>query len=130
MANRVVSTRYPPLNLTVPPSTAIAAPVSFSPNLGDVMLLSIHLQIPPGHAGLTGIRFDSSGQTIVPWSQPSAWIIGDDTTPDFVVEVEVGNDFKVWAYNTDLIAHTFYGWFKVTDLQPGMNTPTQLVPIG
>lgn len=112
-------TRYITAYVTTVAGTAQASPKTTTVNLGDLILISVHLQIPSGHCGLTGWRIDYSGVTIVPFNNPPTFIVGDDDHLDFDTDYEVGNALKIITYNTDIYDHTHYATLKVTDL----NTP-------
>lgn len=124
-----LKTRYIAANVTTPAGGTIANPTTTNVVLGDLILVSIHLLIPAGHAGFTGWRVDYSGVTIVPYSNPSAWIIGDDDRQDFEVDYEVGNTLKIVTYNTDVYDHTHYATLKVTDLAEQPAGAVRLVPV-
>ena len=129
MTSRSVNRRHVPITTTVPAGTTAAAPQVQTFDFTNQQLLSLHLVIPNGHAGLTGIRLDMSGTTILPWSNPSQWIVGDGLDKEFPLDVEGAALMKVLAYNTDTIPHTFYGWLYVTDLDTKPSAGVQLVPI-
>lgn len=100
--------RYVPLTVTVPALTAIAAPTSVDPALGDVWLYGVELRIPTGHAGLTGIALTFNGVSLVPWAANVSYIVGDDERLDFDVNLETSSGLQVVTYNTDVLSHSFY----------------------
>ncbi len=125
-----LATRYVVANITTPAGTATNTPLTTAVPLGDLTLVSAHLRIPSGHCGLTGWRIDYSGSTIVPYSNPPAYIIGDDDKLDFDVDYEVGNTLNIVTYNLDVYAHTHYAVLKVHDLaqpEPPVFTPLTIV---
>lgn len=108
--------RYYPVSLTVPPGTAIAAPVNQAVVLENNLLVDVELEVPSGHAGFTGIRVSSSKQQILPWGN-SQWIIANDYVRVFAWNEEIGaNAISVQGYNTDVVAHTFYLRFHIVNL--------------
>lgn len=126
-------TRYVTANVTTTAGTTTTAPLVTAVNLGNLILLSAHLRIPSGHAGLTGWRVDYSTMTIIPFSAPSAYIIGDDEQFEFEVNYEVGNTLQVVTYNTDVYDHTHYLTLKVTELparNDGIVVPLTITPGG
>ena len=128
-----ITERYIVANILTPAGTTAAAPQSTAIDLGDVMLLTARLHIPSGHCGLTGWRIDFSGVTILPYSNPSAWLIGDNDRELFQVDYEVGNTLKIVTYNTDIYDHTHYCTFKVTELPAQVSvgfTPLSIVANG
>lgn len=97
-----------PVNVTCPAGTAIATPLTTTPDLGDIWLDAIELRIPVGHHGLTGIYVANSGTAIMPYSSPPSFLVGDDERLSFDVGVEVDNLLQIVTYNTDIFNHTFY----------------------
>lgn len=63
----------------------------------------IHISIPAGHAGLTGIRLLQGLHQIAPVSG-SEWFIGDDTELDYIEFIEVDEtpfELGIQAFNLD-----------------------------
>lgn len=132
MPGKQLSPRYVHLHPTAAASTAQASPTSTAWDIGaPVVLEEIRLIIPNGHAGLTGIRIDYSGQTILPWSYPSQWFIGNQT--DWVFDMgrlEVSAPLTVWTYNTDALTHGWELVAKISDLPaPGSQMPIRAAVI-
>lgn len=126
MGSHALKTRYVPQQLTVPAGTASSAPTTLSWNLGAVILGSLEVMIPKGHAGLTGLAVTYSGQQLLPWVNAGGWLIGNDLDRRFTMQFEVGRPITLSAYNTDIFAHTFYLLAEVTDL----GTAQSLEPLG
>jgi len=94
--------------VTTPPSTEIATPLSTAWPLDDGSLISVNLIIPPGHNGLTGFRILMAEQEILPWGS-SGWIIGNDRNVNYPVNTEIsGTELAIQTYNTDIWQHTHY----------------------
>lgn len=70
----------------------------------------VHISVPSGHAGLTGIRILQGLHQIAPTSG-SEWFQGDDMELDYNDFIEIDQtpfELTVEAYNTDdTYAHTF-----------------------
>lgn len=108
--------RYLPYTITTPAFTARTAPLSTPLGVSLVTLLSVQIMLPPGHSGLTGIRLDTSGGTILPFSPTPAWITGDGRDILFDLDVQ-SDDRMVWfTYNDDVNVHAHYLLLKVVDL--------------
>lgn len=131
MPGRTVNPRYVPQTIVVPPNTASSAPQSSATNLGHVTLETVQVWIPSGHAGLTGIAVQLAGVHLVPFDDPAAFILGDDTQDTFEVGVEVDNGLVLLTYNTDVaFEHTFYVRWKIRDLETVATTvPATVTPI-
>jgi hypothetical protein len=111
----MVFTRYYDQDLTAPANTPIAAPVSVTPALETNHLERIEVDVPDGHARLTGIRFLGGGTIIVPFSQ-NGWIVANNHyfAIPFDDDITAG-DISVQAYNTDVFPHTFYIRFVLSN---------------
>ena len=147
-SDRVADYVYYPVSLTVPAGTPASAPATVQPFTSDKDLISIELQVPPGHSGFTGFSVTYDGTTILPWSTTGAqWIIADNYVKEFDVGMRVGPHMTITGYNTDQFPHTFYVRLKVrnnpppsaavttppggavTQLQPPPTTPTGVPPV-
>lgn len=122
-------TRYIPYTITTAAFTAIAAPLSTALNAGNVILVSVHLMVPPGHVGLTGIRLDDSGGTILPFANPPQWITGDNRDIVFDLDVQADAQMTWKTYNLDVNAHAHYLLLKVVDIadRPSSTTAPSLI---
>lgn len=119
MAGSVVSPRYYRYPVTCPNTTPVSAPTSTSLAVsGTSSLESVRIVVPNGHAGLTGIRLDYSGETILPFSHPSTWLIGNSN--DWLFDMggfSITSKLTVVTYNTDVFDHSWEMHFKVIDFQ-------------
>lgn len=114
---RVVGRRYIPLVVSVPAGTAENAPQSTDVDLGQVNLDAVHLIIPTGHVGLTGIAIEVASKRVLPWSDSATdWVKGNGLRETFDVGLEVGRGVVVKAFNTDVYDHGFHLRFEVTDI--------------
>lgn len=100
-------------------------------NLGDVILLSVAVIIPPGHSGQTSIRIALAGQPIVPWDNLAAPIVGDNDRLDFDVNLQVGAGLTVVTTNVGAFDHRHFLRWKVTDLPDAGSSsgPVNLLPL-
>lgn len=108
--------RYVPYTISTAAFTPATAPLSTPLNLPVVMLVSAQILIPPGHSGLTGIRLDTSGGTIMPFSNPPSWIFGDNRDLTFDLDVQADSRMSWVTFNNDVNGHTHYVLLKVIDI--------------
>ena len=112
MSRRTFTTR-----LTTPASTLQASPLETSFALPQGSLVSIEVVIPAGHAGLTGLAIDYSGEHIFPWGR-GTFLQGDDD----IISMTVGRDLggspvTIRTFNTDdTFGHDHLLRFVVDDL--------------
>lgn len=119
-----LGTRYIPYTVTTPKQTLPTAPLSTPLNIELAQLIGVQMLIPPGHSGLTGIRLDDSGGTILPFSNPSQWVLGDNRDVWFDLDVQSDARMSWVTFNLDIQQHSHYLLVKIVDL----NTSTQPPP--
>lgn len=102
------ATKYARANFIVTFGVSSAAPTLQQWALpADIVLDSIEVMIPPGHAGLTGLAISLDGTQIVPWG--GSFLVGDDITRPFDVGMPVNHPLVVAMFNTDdTFQHQFY----------------------
>lgn len=103
-------------DVLVPAGTLKTAPVEtvLRFNQGDIERLD--LTIPDGHAGLTGIRFNSAHQQIIPFT-PGSYIIGNGRQASWDLHGFPNNgNWSVTCYNTDVYDHTFHIEYLVNEI--------------
>lgn len=123
-------TRYIDVTVSTPVATLRTAPQSTAFAIPDLQVISAHLTIPAGHTYLTGWRIDLAGVTIVPYSNPSAWVIDDDAKLDFDIDHEVGSRLEIVTYNIGQYPHTHYCRLKVMDILPDDSGRPTVKPLG
>lgn len=102
------ATRIYPLQLNVPAGTLPSAPQITPWVTEDNVIVSIELEIPPGHNGLTGIRIMKGDTQLLPFASNS-WIIANDYSRVFPIDDYMPTgDIKVQAYNQGSYPHTFF----------------------
>lgn len=117
-------------DVTVAAGTLKSAPAETVLQFNPGEIERIDLTIPDGHAGLTGIRFNSAHQQIIPLTAGS-YIIGNarEASWDFRGMPNNGN-WSVSCYNTDIYSHTFHMAFLVNELGgTGVAPPTLIAPV-
>jgi hypothetical protein len=122
--NRTLDPIYWPLTVVTPPGTLPTAVLATNVGQPHGWLEQIDLQIPSGHAGVTGIRVVLNGIALLPYATPSQWIIGDDLHEVFDVPIEVDTGLRVNTYNTGQFPHTHLMRFKIRQLPASAGIPT------
>lgn len=117
MPGKQLNPRYLRFHPSAPANTAIAAPVSVAMDLGgSIQINEVHIVIPRGHGGLTGIRIDYSGATILPAQFPPVFMIGNNWEKAFDMGLfEVESPLTVVLYNLDNRTHVWDITVKISD---------------
>jgi hypothetical protein len=108
MAGYIVEPRYYHQDLTVPPFTPIATPVTLDAPTPNIELISVNVRVPAGHAGNTGFQIVFSEQAIIPYGIPSEWFILDNDEMILQAGYNTDNTLMFVAYNLDVYPHTFH----------------------
>lgn len=130
MPGKTLNPRYLHFHPTVAAQTAQSAPTTVSLDCGtSVWLQELHIVIPKGHAGLTGLQITYSGTPILPYGSASGYLIGNQ----FEDKYDMGNlgiDTPLIAvmFNTDYQVHGFDIIAKVFDIPSTTNT-TQVAAV-
>jgi hypothetical protein len=112
------ASRVYPLTLSVPAGTLPTAPQTTPFVTEDNVILTIELEVPPGHNGLTGIRVMKGDTQLLPFGANS-WIIANDYSRVFPIDDYIPTgDIKVQAYNQGSYPHAFYLRMTMTDYTP------------
>lgn len=128
------SQRVYAIAVTVPPGTLPSNPQVTPWVTEDNVIVSIELEVPPGHNGLTGIRIAKGGNQILPFSA-GTWIIANDYVHTYELRDQLPtSDMAIQAYNQGAYTHTFYLRMSVTNFYPppantGV-TETDVLPLG
>lgn len=103
-------------DVTVPAGTLKTAPTETVLRFNEGDIERLDLTIPDGHAGLTGIRFNSAHQQIIPLT-PGSYIIGNGVDRSWDLHGFPNNgNWSVSCYNTDVYDHTFHFEFLVNEI--------------
>ncbi len=96
--------------VTVPKNTSEQNPLTDTIEIQFGVIHRVHISIPSGHAGLTGVRVLQGLHQVAPTSG-SEWFSGDDAELDYneFIEVKEGPfSLTIEAYNLDdTYDHTF-----------------------
>lgn len=96
--------------ITVPKNTAAETPSQETFEIQNGVIHRVHVSIPSGHAGLTGVRVLRGLHQVAPTSG-SAWFTGDDSKVDYNEHIEIEEspyELVIESYNEDdTYDHTF-----------------------
>jgi hypothetical protein len=96
--------------ISVPENTAEAAPHIETIDIQSGVVHRVHISIPSGHAGLTGVRVLRGLHQVAPTSA-SEWFQGDDMELDYQEYIEIAEapfELTIESFNLDdTYAHTF-----------------------
>ena len=90
-------------NLEIPANTSPSEPVKLRKGIKTGRLVGLHVFLPPGCAGLTGVQIYHREHVIAP-SDKGEWIKGDDVMWRWVLDYEMfggGNYIGLVGYNLD-----------------------------
>jgi hypothetical protein len=104
--------------LVVPAGTTAAAPATLAVPVGWVLLDSLELIVPDGHAGFTGFALSYKGAQLWPWPVGAAqWYTANDHTVTVTLDdYEVTDPVTLSGYNVGNYQHTFYASLLVHDV--------------
>lgn len=101
--------------MTCPAGTAVASPVIVDTFFRVGFVQHITLVIPPGHRGLTGLRFTIAGGQTIPGTFGS-WFIGNNQTYEMdVVDFPNSGAWECTVYNLDVFDHSWQVTYYVND---------------
>ena len=111
MAQRVLTRQ-----VTVAAGTPVATPSVVDLSFTQGSVTDIHIVIPDGHAGFTGIALQQANQQVIP-EDTNSWIIGNNEPVYPPVSDYLNNgSWQARMYNTDVYDHTFHLRFLVDDI--------------
>ena len=130
MATRVVDPVYIAQRVSTPPGTLQATPQVVVADLPAGNLESLDLTIPPGHLGFTGFSLRLASATILPYSNPGQFIVGDSLQETFIIGVDIDTGVRVVTYNTGQYPHAFYIRYRIrmVPVASGVPTPALIAP--
>lgn len=118
MAERVI-----PLTCVVPANTAIASPQQFPLQFPAANVERIDVRVPPGPGGYVGFAVQYGGGNFIPEGN-GTWIVADDQYIQWpLTGAPDGGNWTITAYNQDVIPHTLYVFFLISELTSA-NVPT------
>lgn len=108
-----VSAKY--LRLRIDTPRKVATQTNVFP-LGERILESLSVLFPLGHAGLTGLRVNYNGVAVLPWNQPTQFVVGDNERLTFEMGLYVSAPLSIVSVNNDNVAHSLYLTAKLREL--------------
>lgn len=123
-----VRTKYLVQSIPIPRNTTTQTTTFV---LGNVVLETLDVFYSPGHVGLVGVRVNYAGVTIVPWNQPTVFVVGSNERRLFDVGIPVGDQLSIVTRNLDArFAHTIVLTAAVTELELVQGAkPPALLPL-
>lgn len=83
---------------------------------GPAILDELQILWAPGHLALTGVRVSVQGVTILPWNQPTAFLVGDNERQIYAMGIHIFSSITVATQNNDGYVHTHYLVAKLSDV--------------
>lgn len=124
MAQRVV-----PLTCNIPSGTLISNPVHFPLSFPSAEVERIDVRIPPGPNGLMGFSIRNGGGNLIPQGEGN-WIVANNDYIQWPLSDAPNNgNWDIQAYNLDVLPHSIYVYFNVSNLSV-VNTPTTSGMVG
>ena len=93
-----VASKFVVVDITTPKNTN-ALTTTF--NAGNRIIRSVDVLFAPGHVGLTGIRFNYGGVTVLPWNQPTGFLVGDNERQHYELELYAPGPLSILTHNPD-----------------------------
>lgn len=93
-----VTTKYPTFDITTARNTNALNTVV---TLGDFIVKSVDILFAPGHVGLTGVRLVYAGTTILPWNQPTKFVVGDSERLHYALGIYMPGPLTIVTHNGD-----------------------------
>ncbi|SRR6266567_7774272 len=100
-------------SITIPKSTGSQ---TTTVSLGQRILENVEVFFTPGHVGLTGFRIAYNGVTILPWAQPTLFLLGDNERLQYPTEIYVSSALTITTRNNDTVQHRLIFTFRVREL--------------
>lgn len=117
-----------PFTVTCAANTAISAAVEQMVTFDPAEVERIEVDIPRGHAGLTGIRLAIAHQVVIPY-QSSGWLIGNANHYSFETsKYPHSGQWSAFMYNTDNRSHQWLLVFHLHGIEYPRE-PLNYVPI-
>ena len=110
-----IASRVLPFVVSVPANTPKASPTTTPTRLPIAQVVSVEIDIPAGHAGLTGIYLAVSGAPALPWGAGNYFSGNGSTFSYELVGLPDSGDWSAVCYNTDTFAHAFTIRYAILD---------------
>lgn len=96
-------------------------------NAGNRFIKAVSILFAPGHVGLTGVRLTYAGVVVLPWNQPTGFIVGDSERLDFAMGLYAPGPLTITTHNGDAQAsHRHLLTFELQEVNTGgaLSLPT------
>lgn len=90
------------VNITTPKSTNVTTAFALG---RPVTLEKVDILFAPGHVALTGVRINYQGVAILPWNQPTLFVVGDSERLVFELGMYVSGGLSIVTHNGDTQPH-------------------------
>lgn len=114
--------RVEAFTVVAPASTAKATPLEVVTAFEAGTVVRIEIDVPDGHAGLTGIFLAVAKGRILPRTLGSFLVANDDHLGWDLFGVPDSGAWSAFVYNTDLFDHSFYVRYSIVNIVG--DTPT------
>lgn len=114
-------------DFTAVAGTLKSAPAEFGMVFQVGGIERLDLVIPDGHAGLTGIRFNSAHQAVIPITAGS-FIVGNNVERSYpLVGYPDHGNWTVSVYNTDVYDHMFHVAVLLREVTTAAQAPVRII---
>lgn len=114
---------------TIPPGTAIAAPVTVDISFPPRLVRTIDWRVPPGPTGVMGWRLSMGGVQVLP-TRSDAWVIEDDHADTFMVDgYPDSGAWQLIGYNTGVNPHSVYLTFHLDLIRAAKQAQPMIDPV-
>lgn len=118
--------------VVAPASTAKATPAEVKTTFNVGTVTRIEIDVPDGHAGLTGIFLAVATGRILPRTAGSFLVANDSHLGWDVIDVPDSGAWSAFVYNADLFDHTFYVRYSIINIvadSPPLAADRPLTPV-
>lgn len=98
--------------------------------LGFRIVDTIGMLFAQGHVALTGFRLEYDGKAIIPWDQPTSFLVGNDERRVLPLNFQVMKPMRFVFLNSDNVPHTFNWFIESHDVPvPSDNASAPALPL-
>lgn len=99
-------------------------------NLGFRVIDEIGMLFAQGHVSITGFRLMYDGKAIIPWDQPTTFLVGNNERRVLPVGLQVLKPMQFVFANNDNLPHTFFWYIASHDVPvPSDNASAPALPL-
>lgn len=108
--------RLEAFTVVAPAATLKSAPLEVDTSFGIGTVTRIELDVPDGHAGLTGIYLAVAHGRVLPRTRNGFFTANDAHLGWDVFDVPDSGAWSAFVYNTDLFDHSFYLRYSIINI--------------